>query len=145
MSLLKKSMFINIFYKKRQLAMGSFLVLAVFIFLSVAVYFDLFALKPREASLLLSFEGIKGRMFVGKVNEGMTILDALIVSSDAGRIRLEYSVSADGKVIIYGLDGYDAGSSDKKMIFYLDQRRIDLEQIGSVLIGPGDNIEVRLE
>lgn len=145
MSLLKKSIFINIFYKKRQLVIGSSLVAAVFIFMSAAIYFDFFIFKSKEASLLLSFEGNKGRMFVGEVNEGMTILDALVVSSNAGQIRLKYNIGADGKVIIYGLDGYDPDSSDKKMIFYLDQRRIDTEQIGSVLISPGDSIEVRLE
>ena len=145
MSSLKKSTFINILYKKSQLVIGGLLVIAVLIFLSAAIYFDLFTLQSKEASLLLSFEGDKGRMFVGRVSEGMTILDALIVSSNAGQIRLEYSVSADGRVMIYGLDGYNPDSSDKKMIFYLDQRRIDVEQIGSVTIRPGDSIEVRLE
>ena len=95
---------------------------------------------------MLAFENNgQGRMFEGEVIENMTVLDALVVSSNAGKIELKYSVSADGKVFISGLDGYNRTTNPKKLVFYLNGFKIYDEQINSTIIKPGDNIEVRLE
>lgn len=138
----KKSTFTNIFSKERTFTVGILLIGLVFLIVLSAVYF----FQNREATLLLAFENNgNGRMFAGKVVGNMTILNALDVASKAGQIELKYSVSADGEVIINGLDGYDTSLSDKKMVFYLNGKRIEVEQINFVRIKPGDNIEVRLE
>lgn len=152
MSLLKKLTFINIFSKPRpflkgrgkehQFIVGLFLVSSVFLGTFLLILFG----QNREATLLLAFEDEgKGRMFTGKVIGGMTILDALTVSANAGQIQLKYNVSADGKVVIYGLDGYNSNSNGKKITFYLNQIRIESELINLTRIKPGDSIEVRLE
>lgn len=123
---------------------GISLIGAVFLFSIVAVFFNPFGTK--EATLLLAFENNgQGRMFTGEVVNGMTILDSLLVSSEAGQIKLIYHLDQNGKLIIEELDGYTAGASDKKLAFYLNGVKMATEEINRATISPGDKIEVRIE
>ena len=102
-------------------------------------------MHSKEATLFLAFENDgKGRMFTGEVVDGMTILDALIVSSEAGQIKFAYHIDQNNKLIIDGIDGYTP-ASDKEAVFYLNRVRFGAEYIGKVAIRAGDSIEVRLE
>ncbi len=119
---------------------------AVLIVLVAVNYFFPFLRQSKEATLVLAYEdGGKGRVFQGPVIDGMTILDALITSSKAGQIELKYGLNENGKMRINSLDGYDRATSEKILVFYLNNQKIDQELINSTPIKPGDNIEVRLE
>ena len=153
---MKKSTFFNIFYKpssfkkelgrKRYFSTGLLLIGALFVLLIVTSFFHPFSSRSREATLVIAYENDgRGRMFAGEVIDGMTILDALIVSSRAGQIELKYSLDSDGNLIIASLDGYDQKTSDKNLAFYLNQKKIDERFINSATIEPGDNIEIKLE
>lgn len=123
---------------------GLSLVGAIFLVSLVAVFFNSF--KTKEATLLLAFENNgQGRMFTGEVVSGMTILDALLVSSEAGQIKLGYHPEQDGKLVIEELDGYTAGTSGKELVFYLNKGKVSVQEINRVAIHPGDKIEVRIE
>lgn len=98
-----------------------------------------------EATLILSFEnGGKGRVFQGEVVDGMTVLEALRASSEAGQIDLKYSFDAESKVAINALNGYFK-DSDVKISFYLNNNHIDTGYINKIPISGGDIIEARLE
>lgn len=139
-------MFINIFSKSRYFLIGICFVGSVFLVLVVLAFFNPLLPQNGEATLLLAYENNgQGRMFTGKVVNGMTVLDALIVSSQAGQIGLKYDLDDDGRLVILQLDGYDSENSDKKLAFYLNQKRIDNRLIVSTTIQSDDYIEVKLE
>lgn len=100
----------------------------------------------REATLYLAFENDgKGRMFSGEVVDGMTILDAVIASSEAGRIKFLYHIDKDGKLVVDGIDGYTPAVSGKEVLFRLNGAKIATDYIGKTRIKAGDRIEVYLE
>lgn len=100
----------------------------------------------REATLILAFENEgKGRIFQGEVVAGMTIFDALIASSEAGQIKLDYDMDSDNKIKIETLNGYYDILKDQYLVFYLNNGKIDRESIHTIEIKPGDTVEVRLE
>jgi len=135
----------SIFYKERKFIKGLLLVVIVFILLVVFSSNGIFRSQAGEASLVLTFEkNGEGRKFTGEVIPGMTILTALIASSQAGDIKLDYE-GKDNKVTINGLDGFLADVSDKELAFYLNGLKIEEENIHLVAVRAGDIIEVRLE
>lgn len=142
----KKLVSINIFSKERYFSLGLLLVGVVFVFLLIITFFNPFNPKNREATLALSYENDgRGRVFTGEVIKNMTILEALIASSRAGQIELKYALGSDGKLIIAELDGYSREASGKRLVFYLNQKRIDEVLISSTTIKSADYIEVKLE
>lgn len=146
MSSKNKSTIFSIFYKDFQIAViAGLLVLVGIVWLGSAIILP--KIGNKEAALLLAFENEgKGRMFQGEVIEGMTILDALITSSEAGEIKLRYVMEENkNKITIMELNGYYASLSPGHLAFYLNSRKVGTEEIHSVLIKPGDKITVKLE
>ena len=116
--------------------------LALSMFLTVTK-FTILNSQRQEATLSLIFEdGELSRMFEGEVIEGMTILQALVASTGAGKVKLEYSIDPENKVTIKALNGY-AKMLDRKMVFYLNNLKINSEDINRVVIQGGDRIEIR--
>lgn len=100
----------------------------------------------QEASLLLAFENNgKGRTFQGEVVDGMTVLDALIVSSGVGQINFQHNIDVNNIAHIISLDGYNKVSAQKHLVFYLNERRVDESEINTTKIKPGDVIRIVLE
>lgn len=136
----------NTFYKERSFIIGASLVGSVLLVLAVFGLRGTFWFETNEATLVLSFEnGGQGRMFTGEVVSGMTILEALFASSEAGNIKLEYETNKDNKITISRLDGYYSQKADQILAFYLNGLKIDKEDIHFTAIKPGDRVEVKLE
>jgi len=137
-----------IVFSKYSFNLGSVLwiVLAGLVFTGflTAIRFNILTIQRQEAVLLISFENGERRMFQGEVIEGMTVLQALAASSKAGQIKLEYSLNPENKVIIEELNGYTK-NQDKELVFYLNDSKIDSENINGIAINGGDRIEVRPE
>ena len=148
MSYTKKPTQYSSFSFKPMSATGIILVLAAAIVLSGYLFSSKFWSQGRvggEATLILSFEnGGKGRMFQGEVIDGMTVLSALIASSEAGQIKLQYSFNSENKAVIESLNGYSRDSKPK-ITFYLNNNHIDTGDINQIPINGGDIIEAKLE
>jgi hypothetical protein len=153
---MKKSFSTNIFSKPDYLSkkrgkehiaiIGAFLVGIIVLIWSVVSFLNIPGVTSREATLILAFENEgKGRMFTGEVVDGMTILEALIASSEAGQIELKYSLDPNNGAKITGLNGYYSDSSGKNMVINLNENRISEREIYKVVIKPGDKIEIQLE
>ncbi|MBI2065367.1 MAG: hypothetical protein HYT62_04965 [Candidatus Yanofskybacteria bacterium] len=103
-------------------------------------------LSPGQQEAVLMFISEKGerRMFQGEVIKDMTVLQALVASSRAGQIKLEYSIDSENHVVIDSLNGY-ARARDERLTFYLNGLQVSMSDISSTFIMAGDKIEVRLE
>lgn len=144
MLLKTKLMKLNIFSKEpHRTVFLSVVGSLVFVWLAI-IFMSPLRLQTAEASLVFFFnsEGQR-RMFQGEVIEGMSILDALRVSSEAGQIDFEFEIGSD-QTIVKKLNGY---SDDivQGLIFYLNGLKIEESQINRIMIKPGDLIEVRFE
>lgn len=141
---MKKSVFTSTFFKEHAPVIS-----AIFagIFISIVALINFFGsigFRSNEAALLLAFEnGGQGRMFVGEVVNGMTILDALITSAAAGNIQLKYNINDNGAVVL-GLNGYDLNNG-KQLAFYLNGHKINESEIHLTRVKPGSKIIVSVE
>jgi hypothetical protein len=104
--------------------------------------FDFNLNQNKEASLLISFNGMQTRKFQGEVVERMTILQALDASSKTGNFDLRYFVKDDGKVELYSIDG-KTNKIGGKWLFVVNGSGIDDYDIKSRFIKNGDIIEVK--
>ncbi|OGN09471.1 MAG: hypothetical protein A3C61_01720 [Candidatus Yanofskybacteria bacterium RIFCSPHIGHO2_02_FULL_39_10] len=117
----------------------------IFAGLLTVVRFNMLDDRRQEASLVLVLgDGEQSRMFRGEIVEGMTVFQALIASSRAGQIKLEYSFDSENKVSIKELNGYKK-ILNKELAFYLNNSKIITENINKITIKNQDRIEVRSE
>lgn len=99
----------------------------------------------KEATLFLAFEKEgAGRRFQGEVVKGMTVLEALMASSEAGSIKFVYVTEKDNKVTIKKLDGY-TDRLKKRLVFYINSTMVDARDINKIFVNPGDTIRVELQ
>ena len=126
-------------YKNRATLIGAITVLGLGMFIMV----DLTA-RSDTATLTLAFEKNK-RTFEGPVVEGMTILDAITASAEAGHVKFRYFIDANGKLNIMEVDGYLATVNAGSPVFYSNSRKVDASDIYRVPVKKGDAIEIRLE
>ena len=132
--------------KEKAVLLTSFLVGAVILFFAVLNLMALFGFKHGEATLILAFEnGGSGRMFTGEVVPKMTVLDALIASSEAGQIDLKYIINSDGRAKITELNSYTGVLEKRHLAFYLNNKEIGEGYINTAEIHAGDTIEVKLQ
>ena len=132
--------------KKNLVVGGSYIVAAVILSLAIIYSMTLSGYWHREATLILAFENNgRGRIFTGEVVSNMTVLDALIVSSEAGQIELKYVVNSDNQAKIIGLNSYTDDLKKKHLIFYLNNTEINEGSINQTKIKPGDTIEIQLQ
>ena len=147
MSLKKKSASLIVFSKN--VFRLSNVLQVVFLGILLAVLFGLATFKlmnvqRQEATLLIAFDDESQRMFQGEVVEGMTVFQALVASSRAGQIKFKYSLDSKSSVVIEELNGYTK-TQDKKLVFYLNNSRVNTRNINSTYIKGGDKIEIRYE
>ena len=142
----KKSHYTNIFSKEQAVLIGSFLIVVVVLSLAIFNFMMFAGLKHGQATLILAFENNgQGRIFMGEVVPRMTVLDALITSSRAGRIEFKYVINPNNQTKIVGLNSYTDTLAKKHLTFYVNKDRVDESSINKVEIKPGDTIEVNLE
>ena len=97
--------------------------------------------KNSKATLILSIDNDK-RAFEGEIIEGMTLLDALNLSTSVGSINFKYSIQNDGKVQIMAIDGHIIDGSSVKLSILLNSNPIETSQINKIAIKAGDTIEI---
>lgn len=102
---------------------------------------QLSAPRSRQASLLLDFGDGKRREFRGEVAPSMTVMEALALSADAGRIALDYKPSGTG-VEVSEINGKRV-EQKKGWVFYVNGQRGGNPL--TYLVQPGDAIEWRYE
>src|SRR3989344_7853330 len=112
------------------------LALALVFMLVVNVFPD-----SRKATLVIDLDGQK-RIFEGETFKGMTILDAINISTNTGKITFIYALTADG-VNIAALGDYSNTSLTDKFLFYLNSKPIAPSQINKIVIKAGDRIEIK--
>lgn len=96
-----------------------------------------------SARLTMKFGQAKIRAFEGPVDEGMTILRALISSSYGGNFNFRYSLDKDGNVNLASIDG--AINGPKSWHFFLNNEPIDVKELSKIRIKSKDLIEARYE
>ena len=139
----KKSIFSGIFSKNSYILASIVTVAAVGLLIWAGL--TLLRSQPKEATLVIaSREDGKQRMFTGEVIDGMTVLDALIASSEAGQIEFRYSLDKNGKLVIQKLNGYDSKVSSRELLFYLNGAGVGIGEIDKTIINSGDRIEIHL-
>jgi len=139
----KKSIFSGIFSKNSYIPASIVTVAAVGLLIWAGL--TLLRSQPKEATLVIaSREDGKQRMFTGEVIDGMTVLDALIASSEAGQIEFRYSLDKNGKLVIQKLNGYDSKVSSRELLFYLNGAGVGIGEIDKTIINSGDRIEIHL-
>src|SRR3990167_5201316 len=106
MKLLKKLTQLNIFSDKILPTLMVCLVTVVFLVWLAFRLVGPLSFKTGEAMLIISVEGHDKRMFQGTVVERMSLLDALITSSRAGQIKVEFDINPENKTEIKVLNGY---------------------------------------
>ncbi len=92
------------------------------------------------ATLILAFDNIE-RTFEGETTPGMTILDAMVVSTKAGKISISYWINNKNETTVKALDDHKTISD---LTVYLNSRKINIKELNKTLIKPGDIIKVRL-
>lgn len=88
--------------------------------------------------------GTGKRAFEGEILKDMSILDALIISSQIGNFEIGYNLSND-KLSLSMVDGLKNEGFTKKWNFYLNGQLIDSYTIHKAKVMPGDKILLRLE
>jgi len=93
------------------------------------------------ATLAVNFETGK-RLFEGEVYDGMTILDALNVAMSVGEIKLNYVLDDKNQTQIMELDGQINNIDGKYFSFYLNNQKVDSQNLNKVRLKAGDRIEI---
>lgn len=96
-------------------------------------------LAGNEATLTF-FLGNDKRTFRGEVFDKMTILDALVASTQAGKIKVLYTLDSNNDTYIEEINGYQSISNTQ---IYLNSQKIDAQDLNKITIKPGDTIEIR--
>ena len=95
---------------------------------------------------MISFNlGNGQRTFQGETTEGMTVLDALNLTTTTGNINFKYSVTKNGKIQVMAIDGHIIDDFSSKFIVFLNSRPIDVTEINKIAIKAGDAVEVGIK
>ena len=124
-------------------------ILLVTIFIAIVISFSWsFKGLPKAsddnnlATLVISLKSGE-RMFQGEVVGDMTILDALIVSSNEGNIRLNYKTDNNGAIDVTEINGHNKDNSN--FVYYLNDAIIRPEDINKINIKAGDYIKIEFK
>lgn len=101
--------------------------------------------EDKNNAFLVIDYGESRRAFKGEVTDQMTILDALIVSSMAGNFEFRYVLLND-QTDILKIDNFaEDGLNEKSWNFYLNDQKLETEQIHKIQIKERDKILVKFE
>ena len=101
---------------------------------------SLIILEGEPANLTLVLDKEK-RSFHGPVSSGMTLFDALYASAIAGDIKFKYALDEHNRTTILAVNNH----LKSRFSFYINSQKIDIGEINTIKIKPGDQIEVRVE
>lgn len=113
----------------------------VVVVIGVLLTLELFFVD-KEATLLIDFDNMK-RMFKGEVVENMTLLDALNISAEAGKIKLRYVVDSGNHTAVAEINDHVAGN--KNFSFYINNKTVKTDDLNKTIVNPGDEITIKLE
>lgn len=100
--------------------------------------------KGDSARVEIDF-GDKKRTFEGKVIEGMSVLDAILASSRAGKLEFQYAL-LNNQTNVLRIDGFaEDGLNKKTWNFYLNEEKIKKDEIHRIKIKSGDDVLIRFE
>lgn len=124
-------------------------IILIIIFIAVVWFFDWSFLRFSSFDLLASGKatltienGGSSRIFEGEIIEGMTIVDALNASAQAGGLGFEYLISATGDTYIKTINGQDA--SQLTLRFYVNNKEVDPVDLNRRILKSGDKIMVQI-
>ena len=92
-----------------------------------------------KARLTFDIDGAK-RAFEGEVVPGMTVLDAIKTSVQAGNISFYYAAASDGSDSVLAVNGKRGGQETFRLD--VNGQPVDLASIDKTDINPGDEIMV---
>ncbi|KKR02624.1 MAG: hypothetical protein UT29_C0001G0104 [Candidatus Yanofskybacteria bacterium GW2011_GWA1_39_13] len=96
---------------------------------------------PELATLFINFETEK-RFFEGEVTDNMTVLDALNAAVSIGKIKFNYAINESSDVSVLEIDGHTNGAGNKYFVFYLNSRKIPVQDLNKKEVRGGDRIEI---
>ncbi|OGN08781.1 MAG: hypothetical protein A3J46_04400 [Candidatus Yanofskybacteria bacterium RIFCSPHIGHO2_02_FULL_41_11] len=118
------------------------LTLAALVVLAIWAIFKLPIEQPM-ATLVIDM-GNQKRVFEGQATGDMTILDTLVLSSEAGDISLQYGFNEKKEAQIISLDGYSA-YDPVEFMFFLNSKAVNASEINKLSVQPGDTIKVEVK
>ena len=96
----------------------------------------------QQANLIIFFDDQHQRSFQGEVKDGMSVLTALEASSKAGKFDVRYAIEKNGEVKLYSIAD-KINETDKKWVFFLNDKIIDSKSIGITDLRKSDIIEAK--
>ena len=96
------------------------------------------------ATLAINFDNLK-RSFEGEVVADMTILDALNMAMTAGKIKLNYALGENNQTRVMEINDHLNKVGNKHFAFFLNDKRIDSENLNKTKIKPGDSVVIKYE
>ncbi len=114
--------------------------------LGIAFIFSLLAIdryNQGEVASLTLYIGSQHRTFTGEVIEGMTVLDALNAASLAGNFKFHFAIE-DNKTHILDLAGLSTATIADRYALFLNDQRLNPEEINSVPVKSHDSIVVKV-
>lgn len=97
--------------------------------------------SPELATLVINFETEK-RFFEGEVFDNMTMLDALNAAVSVGKIKFNYAIDESSDVSVLEIDGHTNGVGNKYFIFYLNSKKVPVQDLNKKKVHGGDKIEI---
>ena len=136
------------FFKKRHLVE----IASIVVLLILASVFKITVdnLKDAEnggnnlATLAINFDNLK-RSFEGEVVEDMTVLDALNMAMAVGKIKLNYALDQKNQTWVMEINDHLNKVGNKHFAFFLNDKRIDSENLNKTRIKHGDSVVIKYE
>jgi len=96
------------------------------------------------ATLSLNFDNVN-RFFEGEVLEDMTMLDALNMATTVGKIKFNYILNDQNLTLIMEINDHKNETGDRKFLFFINDKKIDSEDLNKVLVKAGDSMVITYE
>ena len=118
--------------------------MAVIVVAGVLVFFVKFNLPEPKAGLIINFDNGQVRQFEGRVDPGMTVVQAIFSSSLGGRFEFRYYLDQNGDVNLSSI-GRFANVGLKSWRFYINGQSVATKDLDRIQVKSRDLIEARYE
>lgn len=113
--------------------------------IALGFYFAFFQdTSPLNSAHLEIDSGEKRRAFEGEIVSSMSVLDALLAASRGGDFEVRYAIIKDATDVMK-INGWVEDGLDGKWNFYLNDRKVEANQIHKTPIKAGDKILIKFE
>lgn len=125
-------------------------IVPIIVLLTVAFVFKLSVNQLKQdgmsglATLAVNLD-LENRLFEGEVYDGMTVLDALNIAMSVGKIKLNYVLDDKNQTVVMEIDGHINNIEGKLFSFYLNNKKIDSQDLNKIRLKAGGNIIIKLE